>query len=185
LVEIHPVVRLGAEGLHPSVKLIAKGEAYYAGYAAADLRGTPYGTVRLRVRRRTVGGEEYLVLTGPKTGKNHFDVAALVAGLPVARPDGHRFLVDLLDGDQVIRASVPAVTVRGTRADRCLARHPLRLRDRLVLYGLLRLDIAAVLDAARPQGQEIRLPLEFIVLDSGLPEEWQVGAAAAPRCPDL
>ena len=162
-VELHPVTKIGSLDFLGHVKRIAAGTQTFTGYGTTELK-----TIlkkKLTIQRVMVVGESYVRIVGTKTGNNHWNLRARVAGTPEVLPDGTRVQLDILRGNQVVPGAlgVSAVTIAGTTAD--TAAQSFASGDIINFQALIRMHMPTLLASLSITPTEIALPVEFVILD--------------------
>jgi len=162
-VELHPITRIGSLNFLDHFQRIAEGNQVFGGYGVPQLQ-TVLGK-KITIQRITVDGEPYVRIQGTKTGFNHWTLRARVQGTPESLPDGLRLHLDMLSGNQVVPGAldIPATALTGTvaftEAQALVSGSIIRFR------ALIRINLAGVLDQVGPTPKEIKLPIEFVLLD--------------------
>ena len=168
MVELHPVTRIGPLDFSEHVREIRKGNQRYRGSQTSRLKAA-LGGKTITIEREEENGERYIVIQGPKTGYNHWTLNAIVRSPPRPVADGHSFSVDVVYRRRIVKADLPVVTVRGTKADRWVKdQHP-AVGQEVTLFGIVRLEVDAILDAVGDEPKVISMPYELVILDIASP----------------
>jgi hypothetical protein len=161
-VELHPLVQVGTLDFRAHIKRIEQGNNVFTGFGPAQLSTILNKT--LTIQRITVHGESHVRIRGTKTGNNHWNLRARIAGAPEALADGTRVRLDILNGNQVVPGALGlrAVAITGTGADTQL--QAMASGDLVRFQALIRMHLPALLDPLSTTAQTIALPVEFVLL---------------------
>ncbi|MCH7570892.1 MAG: hypothetical protein IH919_10060 [Deltaproteobacteria bacterium] len=162
MVEIHPLTRLGSISFLSMTREIQKGGDPYVSYLGGKISST-LNKRRITIRRVQKAGETYLAIKGPRTGYDHWTVLAVVMSIAEERRGGHAFDVGVIQRKGFMERNLLALTIKGTPADAGV--ETLQVNDEVVLFGIVRLDLALIEKKARQAWRTIPMPYELIVLD--------------------
>ena len=162
MVELHPLTRLGSISFLKMTRSIQKGDTPYVGYRGGRLALT-LNKMKIAIRRIEKANKAFIAIKGPKSSYNHWTVLAVVTGIAERRRDGHAFDVAVVHRDGLIERQLRALTIKGTPADEGV--ETLEVNDEVVLFGIVRLDLAEIEREAGAAWKTIPMPYELIVLD--------------------
>jgi hypothetical protein len=162
MVELHPLTRLGNSSFLAMTREIQKGDTPYVSNLGGKLPSI-LGRKKIAIRRVHREGETYIVIKGPRTGYSHWTILAVVMSIAEKRRGGHAFDVAVIHRDGFMKRNLSALTIEGTAADEGV--ETLQVNDEVVLFGILRLDLALIERKARQAWRTIAMPYELIVLD--------------------
>ena len=118
---------------------------------------------KIAIRRIKRSKEVFIAIKGPKSAYNHWTALAVVTSVAEKRRDGHAFDVAVVHRDRLIERQLRALTIKGTPADEGV--EALEVNDEVVLFGIVRLDLAEIEREAGAEWKTIPMPYELIVLD--------------------
>ncbi len=162
MVELHPLTRLGSASFLPMTREIRKDGTPYVSNLGGKLPST-LGRKKIAVRRVNREGEAYIAIKGPRTGYSHWTILAVVMSIAEKRRGGHAFDVAVIHRDGFMKRNLSALTIEGTPADDGV--ETLQVNDEVVLFGIVRLDLALIERKAGQAWRTIPMPYELIVLD--------------------
>jgi hypothetical protein len=164
-VELHPLTRVGSLDFRSHVARIENETEFFEGYGVPEL--TTVLAKKITVQRVSVNGEPFIRIQGTKTGFNHWRLRARVLNTPEVLADGLRIRLDILSatGTQVVPGAldIPAVALTGTAAHGKV--QPLVQGSVITFDALIRMRLGMVLDQVGATAKEIKLPIEFVLLD--------------------
>ncbi len=162
MVQLHPLTQLGNISFLEMTRGVQKGDIPYIGYRGGKLPST-LNRKRISIRRVSKAGETYIVIRGSRTGYSHWTLLAVVMSTAEKRKDGHAFDVAVVHRDGFMERNLRALTIKGTAADK--STESLEVNDEVVLFGIMRLDLALIEKKAGQKWKTIPMPYELIVLD--------------------
>ena len=162
MVQLHPLTHLGDISFLEMTRGIQKGDIPYIGFRGGKLP-TTLNRKKIAIRRVNKGGETYIAIKGSKTGYSHWTLLAEMMSIAEKRKDGHAFDVGVVHRDGFMERNLRALTIKGTGADKLAG--SLEVNDEVVLFGIMRLDLALIERKAGKKWKTMPLPYEMIVLD--------------------
>ncbi len=162
MVQLHPLTHLGNISFLEMTRAVQKGDIPYIGYRGGKLPST-LNRKRISIRRVSKAGETYIAIKGSRTGYSHWTLLAVVMSIAERRKDGHAFDVVVVHRDGFMERNLRAITIKGTAADKSAG--SLEVNDEVVLFGIMRLDLALIERKAGRKWKSIPMPYELIVLD--------------------
>ncbi len=162
MVQLHPLTQLGNISFLEMTRGVQKGDIPYIGFRGGKLPST-LNRKRISIRRVSKAGETYIAIKGSRTGYSHWTLLAVVMSTAEKRKDGHAFDVAVVHRDGFMERNLRALTIKGTAADK--STESLEVNDEVVLFGIMRLDLALIERKAGQKWKTIPMPYELIVLD--------------------
>ncbi|WP_447978991.1 hypothetical protein [Candidatus Nitrospira bockiana] len=160
-VEIHPVVRLGAQAFHDTIRAME--------WVDFKAHGVP-AFQRLIKRKVTIeeytaeDGTEYVAIESKGALPNYFHLKAVLRGQAKRTPDGLWAVVDIMDKHKPLASGVRLFSIAGTKADEMLK--SMKKNAEFSFWGITRFDGRKILKIVdEDSGYHIPIPLEFVLLD--------------------